>query len=59
MKKPKLLYYRSAEQIKEFQSLPAKLKIKWLEETMKFFYYALPKSSQVVMEKFRKGLIKI
>ena len=58
MKKPPLLYYRSVEQIKEYQSLPPRVKIRWLEETMKFFYCALPKSSRVVAEKFRKGLIK-
>jgi len=58
MKKPPLLYYRSAEQIKEYQSLPASVKIRWLEETMRFFYHALPKSSRAVMEKFRQGLIK-
>ncbi len=58
MKKPQLLYYRSNEQIKEYRSLPARVKIRWLEETTKFFYYALPKSSRAVAEKFRKGLIK-
>lgn len=40
MKTDRLLYYRKPEQIEEYRALPARERLKWLEEAARFFYRA-------------------
>lgn len=57
MKKHLLFYYRSIEQIKEYQQIPVSDRLRWLEEGSKFFgrlYRTLPKDRQNFIRKLRQ-----
>jgi hypothetical protein len=55
MKSEPLLYFRTNDQIKEYQNLPARQKLKWLEAQMKFFHKAMPEKAKKIREKLKKG----
>ncbi|MCS7203862.1 MAG: hypothetical protein NZ809_05385 [Thermodesulfovibrio sp.] len=46
-----LLYYKTKEQIEEYRKKPVELKLRWLEEQMQFFYYAMPEKAKIIREK--------
>ncbi|MEN2986441.1 MAG: hypothetical protein ABDH16_07295 [Thermodesulfovibrionaceae bacterium] len=46
-----LLYYKTKEQIEEHRKKPVELKLRWLEEQMQFFYYAMPEKAKRIREK--------
>lgn len=41
-----LLYYKTKEQIEEYINKSVEDKLKWLEEQMYFFYYAMPEKAK-------------
>lgn len=50
-------YYRSLEEIRAYQKVPAHEKLKWLEEANIFLYRAMTKKAKKIREKFRRGAI--
>jgi hypothetical protein len=53
--KRKLVYYRSMEEIRAYQKVPVREKLKWLEEANMFLYRAMSRKAKRIREKFRKG----
>ncbi len=45
-----LLYYKTKEQIEKYRNKPVEHKLKWLEEQMYFFYYAMPEKAKKIRE---------
>lgn len=52
-KKP-LLYYKTKEQIEEYRNKPIEHKLKWLEEQMSFFYYAMPEKAKKIRDRLKE-----
>jgi hypothetical protein len=50
-------YFVTEEQIEEFQKLPLKERLRWLEEYQEFTYRALSKEEWETLQKFRSGEI--
>ena len=50
-------YYVTEEQIEEFQKLPLRERLRWLEEYQEFTYRALSKEEWETLQKFRRGEI--
>ena len=50
-------FFVSEEQIEEFQKLPLKERLRWLEEYQEFTYRALSKEEWETLQKFRRGEI--
>ena len=55
MKTPKLVYYRTAEQIKKYSAVPVKEKLRWLEEANVFLAKAMPAKYKRIRGKYREG----
>jgi hypothetical protein len=53
--KRKLVYYRSMEEIRAYQKVPAHEKLMWLEQANMFLYRAMSRKAKRIREKFRKG----
>lgn len=49
------LYYITDEEIQEYRKKPVILKLRWLEEQMRFFHAAMLKKAKVVRKKLRRG----
>jgi len=47
-----LLYYKTKEQIEEYQKKPVREKLMWLEAQMEFFHTAMPEKAKRIREKF-------
>ncbi|MCX5884972.1 MAG: hypothetical protein NT096_03520 [Proteobacteria bacterium] len=52
-----LTYYRTMEEIRAYQKVPAHEKLMWLEQANIFLYRAMSKKAKRIREKFRKGEI--
>lgn len=50
-------YRYSRETIERYLTLPAKMKLQWLEEINQFSYKAMPKKNRRIWEQFRQGEI--
>ncbi|MFQ5800161.1 MAG: hypothetical protein ACE5HH_00375 [Candidatus Hydrothermarchaeales archaeon] len=50
-------YTLSEESLKRWMSMPAELKLEWLEEINRFLWKYVPKKNKEIIAKFRKGEI--
>lgn len=53
-----LLYYKSKEDIIEYQHKPVELKLQWLQAQMEFFHEAMPEKAKIIREKIRNGKLR-
>lgn len=57
MSRRPLLYYKMKEEIEVYRKKPVRLKLKWLQAQMEFFYKAIPKKAKRIGERLERGEI--
>lgn len=50
-----LLYYRTEEQIRAYQEIPVREKLRWLQMQMEFYHKAMPDRAKRIREKINRG----
>jgi len=54
-KPPGFRQYYDRETLEKYMTMPARMKLQWLEEINRFLYQATPEKNKVIQQMFRSG----